>query len=285
MKDLNDKEETEGAIGKLGSKAEMLKVLRQTIREYENALIEATDTMPSTKDIATKTGTSFPTINGIKKGTIQYISNEMILHISKKLNGPATIAEILSLAEKDNPDISKNLKEKYGTALNWAIYDRDFMEMATQESYIMIIQAAYSSSGTTEEEVVHNLGMVGKKNLDILIEKEMVIKKDDGRIVGRSQGIGMIGPEHIRKFFQSTLSHYGSNRDTANNRIRFHTKSVNEKFQKMLQEEIDKFADFIIEEAKKPEYFGDRKLAIGMMACNFFDAPSGLDNNTKEPIQ
>ena len=265
------------------NKEDLIEVLKGIIREYEDAIKWRDDKVPSIREIAEKTGTSYPTINNIKKGTIKHISNEMLANISAKLGGPRTIAEILELAGKKDSELSKKLLREYGPMSNYCHQTREFMEMALQEKYTLILQAAYSFSGTSEKEVIHNLGMVGKKNLDFLIGKGMVIRKN-GRLFGRTQGVALADREYVLKCLRTLVRCYGENKDESVNRVGHQVKSVNQRFKKILVEKIEEIFKFINEEARKPENIGDEKVAIGMILYKFFENPDNYDNNDEKEI-
>ena len=273
------------------NKSDLIEALQKIISNYEDVIKWKSGKVPSTQDIATEVGILYPTINNIKKGTAKYISHEMVAKISTKLGGPLTIAEILKFAESQKCALSDDLKEEYGDMVkngyimeNYCPRTREFMDIALQEKYMLILESAYSFSGITEEEIFQNLGPKGKANLNFLVEKNMLVKKD-GRYFGKTQGVALSKREHVIKCVQVLARIYGENEDKSINRISFQTKSLNKRGKKKISEKLEEVFMFINEEAKKPENIGEEKVAIGMIAYKFFENPNDSNNNEKEMKQ
>ena len=272
------------------NKSDLLEALKKIINDYEDAIKWKKGEIPSTQDIATEVGVSYPTVNNIKKGTAKYISHDMVVKISTKLGGPMTISGILKFAEKNNLNLPKDeIRKEHQQMLHYSLRNRDFLDIALQTRYQMILLAASTTTGITEEGVIHNFGMVGKKDLDFLIEKGMIVKKEDGRLYGDSKSVGLFEIEDVRRCFQTVISRFKGKDDDPSNSMSIQSKSVNKKFQKVVHEKVKEFFEFINREARKPENIGNEKIAIGAVAYKFFDNPKELDDNdnnhTKGMIQ
>lgn len=98
----------------------------------------------------------------------------------------------------------------------------------TDERYFLILNLASTSSGTTEEEVIHTLGTLGLERLNHLQEEGLIIKDVEGRYFGANTNY-KLSLTDTKSRIALSMKHYrieeaGSN----NNWLSFQTESLND---------------------------------------------------------
>jgi hypothetical protein len=84
-----------------------------------------------------------------------------------------------------HPEIASVMAAKsYNQDRNYIVTNE--AQYFTDKSTFLIMTMAYTSFGTTEDEIKLELGLQGVTQLNELISKGLIIKMDNGRLVGKS---------------------------------------------------------------------------------------------------
>lgn len=152
------------------------------------------------------------------KTTVTYSTLRRIVN----LNGnpqPEAVIKIYQTLGYDNelyqymsdfhPEIAGLITEKNRNRDSHYVAANETQYFVDEASYF-IMTLAYTTSGTTEEVIERQHGLNGITKLDELIKEGMIIKKDDGRIVGKNKGYRLSYKDTL-KSVELSLKYYRLN--------------------------------------------------------------------------
>ena len=134
--------------------------------------------------------------------------------------------ELIRYMEKFHPEIAAIM------ALKSHNQDRNYVpeneaQYFTEESTFLIMTMAHTSFGITEEEIKREFGLQGITKLNDLIKKGLVVKIDDGRLVGKSEKYKLSFKDTLKRI-EISLGYYRLDEAGGdNNFLNYQTESLN----------------------------------------------------------
>jgi len=145
-----------------------------------------------------------------------------------------------------HPDIASvmAMKTSHNKEYNY-IKDED-REYFVSEDYSLIVNLAYTESGTTEDEVAYELGKKGVERLYELVDKGIVVKNTNGSFKGSYSNYKLSFSDTKRRVELALRYYRMEEAGSINNWLSFQTESLNDEGLKALK---------ILQQA----HFNDRK--------------------------
>ena len=257
----------------------LAEALNKVIREYEKNC----DGKPGTQKTADEADCAYTTIRNIKNGTLTSLSLRKALEISKRLNGPETLGDLMKKIEEDVPEDEgvKEYARKYSHLMDYRLAGQDnFNYFAGHEKYAPIIWAAYSAGNIEKEEVVRKFG---SEALEVLL-KNGIVMEEDGMVKGRARSVvcddmmvihSQIGIMHRKITFPLEKGNWLSSQ------VASVTAEFKEEFVERLRDLFNEFK----EKAAKAENRGTEYVFLGMMFDDFLKiTSSGKDDDNKQEV-
>jgi len=218
----------------------------------------------SLQDIADKTNSSYTTIREIKKGILKNLSVKKALEISKRLDGPVSLNELLEKSQSSpNPDIS-DVTQKYSHLFEYALLPTQLDQLFGHKEFCKILWAAFSTKHILKSEILRRWGEEGQEKLNFLLEVGIVID-EGGLIKGVAEKAGG-GPQTAIKELEVALAFYNIlNSQKQENWVSFQTNSVNTQFIKKFREELRVLFRKFDELSNLPEFIGNEQMFFGMI--------------------
>jgi hypothetical protein len=129
---------------------------------------------------------------------------------------------------------------------------------------------AYTSSGTTEDEITYELGQRGLERLNELVTKGLILKNENGRYLGTCKKYKLSFADTKERVRQALNYYKLSEAGALNNWISFQTESLNDaglKALKLLQQKhFNERKDQIF---NNPMYMGETKTYSATVSSTF----------------
>lgn len=234
----------------------------------------------STQKIADKAGSSYTTINGILNGSIEGIKLETVLEISRRLDGPSKIKELLEKVKKSEvQSVRKSYYYLMGESEH--IMSPKIERFLSDPTCAKIIWAAYSRKNTTRDEIASRMGDEGVESLDLLL-KEEVVHEVEGKIIGLSEGI--FGG------FQAALGQLNALSKICRPKKKYNlvcsaSRSVTKDCAKKFYNKLEALFNEFVKESDLPENRGDHHVALGVVMSRFFENLPEVQTNDNNLIQ
>jgi len=226
----------------------------------------------SSAQIAKQIGMSQPTFSRIENGQ----TNPSLNSISKLLSAIGKSHKISEAIEIANPSLASTLKENLSHNIDTPVMGGELAKYFSNTEYRNILLLALSRSGTTRDEVQGEYGNAGIKKLEemlnsaILSESRGIVKANEEKVtfdqdILRDSLLSCIAEKYdVEKFGQDE------------NWLSFQTESVNKnKAMALIRSKLQKTYKEIKEEILySPDYFGNDKVFIGMVADSLLKEPS-----------
>jgi DNA-binding XRE family transcriptional regulator len=217
----------------------------------------------SSAQIAKTIGMSQPTFNRIENEQ----TNASLNSLSKLLSAAGKTHKIADAIEMANPSLAITLKENMSHNIDTPVLSGDFAKYFANSEYRNILLLALSRSGTTRDEVKSEYGNAGIKKLDemiastILNEVRGIIKADDEKV--------SFDQDILRDTLVSCISEkYDTEKlGLGESWLSLQTESVNkDKAMTLIRSKLQATYKEIKEILYSPEYYGNDKVFIGMVA-------------------
>ena len=249
----------------------LVEAVQGVILAFEKA---ACENKLSIQDLADKANSSYTTIREIKKGVLKSLSVKKALEISRRLNGPQTIEELLSTGKEDEVDVDE-ISRKYSHLFDYNILPHALYELFGNKKFSKILWAAFSTKHISKDEIELRWGQEGIDKLNYLLEVGLV-KDDHGTIVGVTSSAGGAPSSAIKELQVGVTEYKPKNQRDEMNWVSFQTNSVNEKFVKEFREELRGMFRKFNKKVNDINYQGDRQMFFGMIFDTYLE---NLDKN------
>ena len=226
----------------------------------------------STQDIAGEANSSYTTINNILGGKMSSMKLETALEISKRLEGPADIGELLAKFQREQDGTSPHIMFPTDDIMSEKM--RTFARR--DHIYARIIWAALNCQHTTREEITHDIGQIGLDALEVLL-REGILKEEQGVVMGfreREYGRNL---EDTREDLQFLVQCWKPNKE--GNLACMTSKGVTKEFAKRIYGRLYEVFQEFDEGSDLPENEGEVHIAIGLVMSNFLQNLKKNENN------
>lgn len=178
-----------------------------------------------------------------------------------------------------HPEIAKVMGQTYSHNQEFEYVDNKNRDYFSDENYFLILNLAYTQSGTTQDEVIYELGMRGLERLDELVSQGLIIEDTNGRYFG-SQNKFKLSFADTKKRIELAMNHYRlEEAGSLHNWMSFQTESLNEDGLKALKSLNRKhFNEKKDQVFYNPMYNGDIKVYSASVSSTFlaFSDKGGL---------
>lgn len=135
--------------------------------------------------------------------------------------------DLFKYMKEFHPDIASVMSMKSTHNREYDFIKDEDREFFTSEDYYLIINLAYSTSGTSIEEVTYHMGQIGTQRLEDLLKKGLIVKNENDRFVGK-YGDYQLGFADTKKGVEMALKYYRLEESGGiNNWLSFQTESLN----------------------------------------------------------
>lgn len=218
-------------------------------------------------------------INVEDKTSVPHSTLRRIMNLKGNLQPEAVIKifralgfdqDLYKYMKEFHPDIANVMAMKSTHNKDYNFIKDEDREYFTSEDYYLIINLAFSTSGTSFEEVSYQMGQIGTQRLEDLIIKGLIIKNENGRLVG-NVGDYQLGFADTKKGVEMALRYYRlEEAGSINNWLSFQTESVNDEGLKALktlqQKHFNERKERIF---NNPMYTGDLKVYSATVSSTF----------------
>jgi len=254
----------------------LVKAVGKVISTYQE---KTPDNKPSVQDIADTTLSGYTTINEIMRGKLKNLSVKKALEISKRLNGPTDLAELVSLVDESKKSDAESFAKGFPHLYPYEMQSTNFNLFFKDKDYARIIWAAFGNTNITREEIAYRWGEDGSNRLEILLASGLLIEKDGG-IEGSTWALG--GEiESAQWQFQTALNLYSPiNRERQENWISIQTQCVNNQFITEFREEIRQLFIKFNEKSNSSTYRGNKRMFFGAVFDRYMSDFNNEDRGT-----
>lgn len=248
-------------FGSTGASEILVKAVARVISSYEDS---ATDSRPSIQDIADQALSGYTTINEIKRGKLKNLSVKKALEISKRLDGPKDLAELIALADETKVDEAKEFSRASMHLYPYLTQSKDHEIFFKDKEYARIIWAAFDQTNITRQEITHRWGQEGIERLEILLDSGLLLEEDQ-LIKGNSSSANFSVDSAYQQLGHAYNMYNPHNRAKEQNWASIQTQSVNDAFIQDFRETIRAvFLDFN-EKSDTFKYRGNNRMYFGML--------------------
>lgn len=185
----------------------------------------------SIKSLETKTGVPHTTLRRIIKNEYDP-KPEAVIKIFRAFG---LDNELLNYMQEFHPEIASLMKGSSSHNNEYQFIEEDHRHYFTDESNYLILSLAYTTSGTTEKEIQTQLGEMGLSKLNTLVAKGLILKLENGRLIGKIQDFKLPFAD-VHKRVEYALKYYRlEEAGNINNWLSYQTESINEEGLKVLK--------------------------------------------------
>ena len=182
-------------------------------------------------NVEEKTSVPHSTLRRIMNGTGNP-SAEAVIKIYRSLGFDN---ELVSFMKDYHPEIATIMALKSSHNQEYEYIEDEDRQYFLDEQNFLILSLAYTTQGTTEKEIRFELGDRGVSKLNELIEKGLIIKHDNGKLVGKATNFKLSLADG-RKRIEFALKYYRPEEaGKINNWLSYQTESLNEEGLKALK--------------------------------------------------
>jgi hypothetical protein len=143
--------------------------------------------------------------------------------------------ELVKYMKDYHPEIATIMALKSSHNQEYEYIADDDRQYFLDEQNFLILSLAYTTSGTTEKEVRYELGDRGLAKLNELIEKGLILRSENGKLLGKSTNFKFSLADG-RKRVEYALKYYRPEEaGNINNWLSYQTESLNEEGLKALK--------------------------------------------------
>lgn len=226
----------------------------------------AKNPLMSLQSIETKTGMPISTLRRI----VNLQGNPNPENVIKLCLALGFDRELVHYLEQFHPDLAAVMTLKNSHNKEYVYVKEAETKYFSEESSFLILSLAYTTAGTSEEEIRFELGERGVAELVALAEKGLLLRADDGRYVGTIENFKLPFSE-VKKRVELALRHYRlEEAGGINNWLSYQTESLNDEgivALKMLnQKQFNERKDQIF---KNPSFIGNKKVYSIAVSSSF----------------
>jgi hypothetical protein len=170
-----------------------------------------------------------------------------------------------------HPEIASVMAMKTSHNQEYSYIKDEDREYFISEDYFLIMNLAYTTSGTSLEEVAHELGTKGVERLNILLEKGIVKKNIEGKFIGMLEKYKLSFADTKKRIELSFRYYRLEEAGNINNWMSFQTASLNglgiKEFKSLQQKQYNERKEFF----DRPIYNGDEQVYCGALSSTFRD--------------
>ncbi|MFT6632904.1 MAG: transcriptional regulator with XRE-family HTH domain [Bacteriovoracaceae bacterium] len=220
----------------------------------------------SSSQIASNVGISQPTFNRIENSSISSPSlNTLISLMNAAEVKQNSISDIIK--QIDDESMKESILSQFSHNIETPILTNSFSEYFSIRKYQQIILLALTTSGTTFEEIKYEFGNQGLRDLELLLDKKILIKEDNKIIT--EPGKVSFAQEILKNTLLNCIeNNYDSTQfGSGQNWLSFQTESIDKtkampKVLEILRAAYTKVKEEVL---YSPEYSGSDKVFIGMV--------------------
>ena len=178
--------------------------------------------------------------------------------------------ELIHYMREFHPDIATVMSVKNSHNQDYNYVEENNREFFVSEDYYLLVNLAYTSNGTTEEEISYELGRKGLERINELLEKGIVEKTKDGRFIGKSNNYKLSFSD-TKKRIELAMRYYRlEEAGNINNWMSFQTESLNDEGLKALKTlQQTHFTERKEQIFNNPMYNGNRKVYSATISSTF----------------
>lgn len=136
--------------------------------------------------------------------------------------------ELTLYMKEFHPDIATAMALKNSHNQEYSYVSDDDRQFFLEESNFLILSLAYTTSGTTDDEIRFELGDRGITKLQELISRGLILRLESNRLVGKIKDFKLPFSD-VKKRIEYALKHYRLNEaGNINNWMSYQTESLNE---------------------------------------------------------
>lgn len=197
-------------------------------------------------------------------------SNPQPEAVIKIFRGLGFDQELYSYMVDFHPEISTVMAQRNSHNTEYQFIEDQNREYFLDESNFLILSLAYTTNGTTEEEIRYELGQRGIEKLSELISNKILDRLESGRIVGRIKDFKLPFAD-VKKRIEFALKHYRIDEaGSINNWMSYQSESLNEEGLKALKLLNQKqFTDRKEQVFNNAMYLGDIKVYSTAVSSTF----------------
>lgn len=238
---------------------------RERIKACIDSFLEKNPRM-SLQNVEDKTGVACSTLRRIlsPKGNPQ---PENVIKIFQTLGYDQ---ELYQYMKDFHPDIADVMALKNSHNKEYEYVDGDDRQYFLDESNFLILSLAYTTSGTTEDEIRFELGERGVARLYELVQKGLILRLESNRLVGKINDFKLPFSD-VKKRIEYAFKHYRlEEAGNLNNWMSYQTESVNKEGLKALktlhQKQFNERKELVFNNAM---YLGDIKVYSTAVSSTF----------------
>jgi len=178
--------------------------------------------------------------------------------------------DLLKYMKDYHPDIATVMSAQSGHNQEYEYVADEDRHYFLDEQNFLILSLAYTTSGTTENEIRFELGERGIVKFYELIEKGLIMRLENGRVVGKIKDFKLPFSD-VKKRVEFALKHYRLDEaGNINNWLSYQTESLNESGLKALktlqQKQFNERKEQIF---NNPVYLGNVKVYSATVSSTF----------------
>jgi hypothetical protein len=182
--------------------------------------------------------------------------------------------ELIAYMKEFHPDIAAAMAIKSSHNIEYDFVSESHREYFISDDYYLLINLAYTTGGTTEDEVTYELGRKGLERLQDLLEKGIIEKSSNGRYTGKFKNYKLSFSDTKRRIELGLRYYRLEEAGNINNWMSFQTESINEeglKALKLLQQKH--FNERKEQIFNNPMYIGNLKVYSATVSSTFLAQP------------
>lgn len=178
--------------------------------------------------------------------------------------------ELMNYMKQFHPEIATVMTSKGSHNFEYTYVDENDREYFVNEDYYLITNLAFTSSGTTEDEIMYELGRKGLERLNELVDKGIVEKTNSGKYIGKTKNYKLSFSDTKRRIELAMRYYRVEEAGNVNNWMSFQTEGLNDEGLKALkalnQKQFNERKEQIL---NNPMYIGNRKVYIASVSSTF----------------
>jgi len=161
------------------------------------------------------------------KRIISLSGNPKAETVIKVFNTAGADELLLKYMNEFHPEIAMVMNRNSNHNKEYTYIDNNESDYYTSEDYFLIMNLASTTSGTTQDEIAYQLGMLGLERLKHLVEVGLIIEDSSGRYFGKTSSYKLSFADTKKRIALSLKYYRLSESGADNNWMSFQTESIN----------------------------------------------------------
>ncbi len=136
--------------------------------------------------------------------------------------------ELVSYMKDHHPEIATIMAIKSSHNQEYTYIEEEERKYFLDEQNFLILSLAYTTTGTTEKEVRFELGDRGITKLNELIEKGLILKLENGKLIGKTNNFKLSLADGKQRIEYALKYYRPEEAGSINNWLSYQTESLNE---------------------------------------------------------